>query len=60
MKRLILLCCCLAAAALSARPGTPERDIRALADSVRATVGVAVVFDDGDTLVVNGYRPYPM
>ena len=60
MKRLILLCCCLAAAALSARPGTPERDIRALADSVRATVGVAVVFDDGDTLVVNGSRPYPM
>lgn len=60
MKRLILLCCCLAAAAFRPGPGRPERDIRALADSVRATVGVAVVFDDGDTLVVNGSRPYPM
>ena len=61
MKRLFLLCCCLAAAvSLSARPGTLERGIRALTDSVRATVGIAVVFDDGDTLVVNGFRPYPM
>lgn len=54
MKRLFLLCCCLAAAVpLSARTGTLERDIRAVTDSVRATVGVAVVFEEGDTLVVN-------
>lgn len=60
MKRLFLLCCCLAAAvSLSARPGKLERGIRALADSVRATVGVAVVFGDGDTLVVNNGHRYP-
>lgn len=61
MKRLILLCCCLAAAVpLSARDEFLERAVRAVTDSVRATVGIAVVFDDGDTLVVNGFRPYPM
>ena len=54
MKRLFLLCCCLAAAApLSARDESLGRAVRAVADSVRATVGVAVVFEEGDTLVVN-------
>ena len=60
MKRLLLLCCCLAAALpLSARNGSLERAVRALTDSVRATVGVAVVFGDGDTLVVNNGHRYP-
>lgn len=60
MKRLLLLCCCLAAVLpLSARNGSLERSIRALTDSVRATVGVAVVFDNGDTLVVNDTHRYP-
>lgn len=44
---------------LSARTGALERDIRVVADSVRATVGVAVVFGDGDTLVVNNAHRYP-
>lgn len=60
MKRLFLLCGCLAAAlSLSARAESLERAVRALTDSVRATVGVAVVFDDGDTLVVNNAHRYP-
>ena len=60
MKRLLLLCCCLAAVLpLSARNGSLERAVRALTDSVRATVGVAVVFGDGDTLVVNNGHRYP-
>lgn len=60
MKRFPLLCCCLVAAtSLSAHTGTLERDIRAVTDSVRATVGVAVVFGDGDTLVVNNAHRYP-
>lgn len=44
---------------LSARTGALERDIRVVADGVRATVGVAVVFGDGDTLVVNNAHRYP-
>lgn len=44
---------------LSARTGALERDIRVVADSVRATVGVAVVFGEGDTLVVNNAHRYP-
>ncbi len=61
MKRLFLLCCCLAAAVpFSARGESLERALRAVTDSVRATVGVAVVFGDGDTLAVNGGRCYPM
>lgn len=44
---------------LSARTRALERDIRVVADSVRATVGVAVVFGDGDTLVVNNAHRYP-
>lgn len=44
---------------LSARTGALERDIRVVADSVRATVGVAVVFGEGDTLVVNNAQRYP-
>ena len=61
MKRLFLLCCCLAAAVpFSARGESLERALRAVIDSVRATVGVAVVFGDGDTLAVNGGRCYPM
>lgn len=60
MKRLFLLCCCLAAAApLSARDESLGRAVRAVADSVRATVGVAVVFEEGDTLVVNNACRYP-
>lgn len=60
MRRLLLLCCCLLAAMpLSARTGALERDIRVVADSVRATVGVAVVFGEGDTLVVNNAQRYP-
>ena len=60
MKRLFLLCCCLAAAApLSARDESLGRAVRAVTDSVRATVGVAVVFGDGDTLVVNNGHRYP-
>ena len=60
MKRLLLLCCCLVAVLpLSARDGSLERAVRALTDSVRATVGVAVVFGDGDTLVVNNGHRYP-
>ena len=60
MKRLLLLCCCLAAVLpLSACNGSLERAVRALTDSVRATVGVAVVFGDGDTLVVNNGHRYP-
>lgn len=60
MKRLFLLCCCLAAAApLSARDESLERAVRAVTDSVRATVGVAVVFEEGDTLVVNNACRYP-
>lgn len=44
MKRLFLLCCCLAAAVpFSARGESLERALRAVTDSVRATVGVAVV-----------------
>ena len=38
----------------------PRTALRAVTDSVRATVGVAVVFGDGDTLAVNGGRCYPM
>ena len=61
MKWLFLLCCCLAAAVpFSARGESLERALRAVTDSVRATVGVAVVFGDGDTLAVNGGRCYPM
>ena len=61
MKRLFLLCCCLVAAVpFSARGESLERALRAVTDSVRATVGVAVVFGDGDTLAVNGGRCYPM
>ena len=60
MKRLLLLCCCLTAVLpLSARNDSLERAVRALTDSVRATVGVAVVFGDGDTLVVNNGHRYP-
>ena len=60
MKRLFLLCCCLAAAApLSARDESLGRAVRAVTDSVRATVGVAVVFEEGDTLVVNNACRYP-
>lgn len=60
MRRFLLLCCCLLAAMpLSARTGALERDIRVVADGVRATVGVAVVFGDGDTLVVNNAHRYP-
>lgn len=60
MRRFLLLCCCLLAAMpLSARTGALERDIRVVADSVRATVGVAVVFGEGDTLVVNNAHRYP-
>ena len=71
MKRLPLSLCCLTAAALFCiRPfpaaarlfGTAslERDIRALTDTVRATVGVAVVFGESDTLLVGNDRRYPM
>lgn len=61
MKRLFLLCCCLAAAVpLSARDESLEQAVRAVADSVRATVGVAMVFGDGDTLAVNGGHRFPM
>lgn len=60
MRRFLPLCCCLLAAMpLSARTGALERDIRVVADGVRATVGVAVVFGDGDTLVVNNAHRYP-
>lgn len=60
MRRFSVLCCyLLAAMPLSARTGALERDIRVVADSVRATVGVAVVFGDGDTLVVNNAHRYP-
>lgn len=60
MRRFLPLCCCLLAAMpLSARTGALERNIRVVADSVRATVGVAVVFGDGDTLVVNNAHRYP-
>lgn len=60
MRRFLPFCCCLLAAMpLSARTGALERDIRVVADSVRATVGVAVVFGDGDTLVVNNAHRYP-
>lgn len=61
MKRLFILFCCLASIQpLAARNGKLERDIRALTDSVRATVGVAVVLGEGDTLVVNNGHRYPM
>lgn len=62
MKRMFILLCCLAAIQpLAARNnGRLERDIRALTDSVRATVGVAVVLGEGDTLVVNNGHRYPM
>ena len=60
MKRLFLLCCLAAAVPFSARGESLERALRAVTDSVRATVGVAVVFGDGDTLAVNGGRCYPM
>ena len=60
MRRFSVLCCyLLAAMPLSARTGALERDIRVVADSVRATVGVAVVFGEGDTLVVNNAHRYP-
>lgn len=45
---------------LAARTGKLGRDICALTDTVRATVGVAVVFDNGDTLVINNAHHYPM
>ena len=55
MRRFLPLCCCLLAAMpLSARTGALERNIRVVADSVRATV-----FGDGDTLVVNNAHRYP-
>lgn len=49
----------MAAVPLSARPESLEHNIRALTDSVRATVGVAVVLGAGDTLVVNNVHRYP-
>lgn len=50
----------MAGLSLSARTETLEGDIRAITDTVRATVGVAAVFDDGDTLAVDDGHSYPM
>ena len=56
----ILWGCSSPAARQAARRAALERDLRMLADSVRATVGAAVVLGEGDTLTLNDRPDYPM
>ncbi len=56
----ILWGCSTPAARQAARRAALERDLRMLADSVRATVGAAVVLGEGDTLTLNDRPDYPM
>ncbi len=66
-RTLSLLLCCWAAVGCSSqaahhavRRAELERDLHSLVDSVRASVGVAVVLAEGDTLTVNDRPGYPM
>ena len=59
MKQILLVLCLLPL--LPALSGTPlEQSLRRAIASVRGTVGIAVITDEGDTLTLNNGEPYPL